>query len=202
MEDSIEQIKTSSLTSIQFLEIVSRVVKELNPLTPYDRARVLQNAKLVFDDSNVIAESKKEIPMENNTCLEVSPVAAEWVKKYNLSEREMRSVFNISSNGVSVIASMPGRRTSEKVLEAYVLTGICSFLKLGNSDFSDRDARALCTRMGFYDSANHNKYMSFSNYIMGSKQAGFSLTFPGLEFAVNVIRKAAATSVPKQEVQD
>lgn len=173
------------------VEIVGAIVNELTPLNSEERKRAIQAAMTLLGESGAAeAESVDRRSVEG---METMPARVRsWLRQNSLSIEQVEQVFHINNNEVEIIAEIPGRNNKEKVRAAYILTGISNFLLTGEQRFDDVAARALCERVGIYDSTNHAKYMKGGNEFVGSRNAGWTLTAPGLRQGAIFISELSA----------
>jgi hypothetical protein len=65
-------------------------------------------------------------------------------------------------------------------------------LATGNAKVDDETARDLCKKMGFFNEGNHAKYMKEKgNVLGGTKDAGWTLTTPGLKSGAEIVKGLA-----------
>jgi hypothetical protein len=120
----------------------------------------------------------------------ISDKAAAWLKKHSITPEQLDHVFSIDSDSIEIIAAkMPGKGNSKQTLEAYMLCGFTSFLKNGDVNFTDKEARDLCQKIGCYDARNHAKNMkAIGNLVGGTKDTSWKLTNPGLNEVARIIK--------------
>jgi hypothetical protein len=125
------------------------------------------------------------------TLIGLSPRGAAWIKQNGLNVAQIEQVFDISNQGVTVIASeTPGKNKKEQSRNAYVLLGVSRLLASGDATFADKDARKVCEDLGCYDKANHAAYMNDKgNVLTGSKATGWKLTSPGLKHGADLVKE-------------
>jgi hypothetical protein len=113
-----------------------------------------------------------------------------WLSQNSMRIDDLEPVFHFSPSGVEIIAhDVPGRTNKERVRSCYLLAGLKSLCSSGEAKFSDDDARRTCRDLGCYDQANHSTYVrSIGNLLVGSKNAGYELTQPGLRAAAETIK--------------
>src|SRR6185503_13827661 len=89
----------------------------------------------------------------------ISPKAATWMEKNQITQEMLDHTFSVDGE-VEVIASkMPGTSKRQQTVEAYIVTGLASYLATGSHEFTDDTARAVCKRVGCYDQPNHSNYL-------------------------------------------
>ena len=175
---------------------VPKLVQLLEPLTPDERQRAISAAMILFGQSAPI-QSGNQFPGEPHEVGEgICTKAANWMKKNAVTREQLDHVFSIEADSIDVIAArMPESGKRKQTVQAYVLCGIRSFLRNGDLNFNDADARELCSRVGCYDAPNHAAYTTaFGNLITGSKEAGWRLTNPGLSVGAQIIKQLAPES--------
>jgi hypothetical protein len=169
-------------------EIVGTIVKELTPLGSEERKRAVHAAMTLLGEDAIKQLSASVEQNEPEGAEALSPRARTWMRQNDLSMDELQQVFHIENGTVEIIAEIPGKSNREKVRNAYILTGISSFLSTGEQRFDDTAARGLCERVGIYDSTNHSKYMKDGNEFMGSRERGWTVTIPGLRAGALIIK--------------
>jgi hypothetical protein len=179
------------------VEAVPKLIQVLTPLTPEDRQRALTAAMVLLGQSFSSAAVKINTPRateESNASSEnISAKASAWMKKHSVTREHLDHVFAIDAEEIDVIAArMPGGGKKQQTVQAYLICGLKYLLQIGDPSFPDKDARAVCLKVGCYDSPNHALYMkAFENLINGSKDAGWKLTNPGLSKAAEIVRQLA-----------
>lgn len=168
-------------------EIVGTIVSELSPLGSEERKRAVHAAMTLLGEQSTGSPMASADQSRLDGAETLPPRVRAWMRQSGLSMNQIQQVFHIDNGTVEVIAEVPGRNNREKVRNAYVLTGVSSFLLTGEQRFDDVAARALCERFGIYDSTNHAKYMKGGNEFTGSKDRGWTLTSPGLKQAAVVV---------------
>jgi hypothetical protein len=177
------------------MSAIESVVRVLGPLSQEERQRVVQGALVVLGDFASVnispPGSYQTQGGEVEPSVPINPHARLWMKQNHVDVDELVQVYDISDSGVIVIAAgVTGSNTAEKVIKAYTLIGVGSLLATGEPSIIDRDARALCAHLGCYDSTNHSKYVKErGNYFVGSKDAGWKLTAPGLKFGAETVKE-------------
>lgn len=179
------------------LSAIEKVVRVLGPLESSERRQVIHATMVVLrekeelaDRDGGVANSSSDISFSRQSLpARVNP----WMKQNDISIHDLESIFDLSDNPVSVIASgILGKNNTERTIKAYVLSGVVTFLSTGEMTFDDKAARDLCVSLGCYDNTNHSKYLKEKkNYFSGSKEQGWKLTAPGLKYAAILIKELA-----------
>lgn len=175
---------------------VPKLVQLLEPLSPDERQRAIAAAMILFGQS-APAQSGNQSGSHVGELHEVGEgicaKAANWMKKNAITREQLDHVFSIETDSIDVIAArMPESGKKKQTTQAYVLCGVRSFLRNGDLNFTDADARELCNRVGCYDGPNHAAYSTaFGNLITGSKESGWRLTNPGLSVGAQIIKQLA-----------
>ncbi|WP_377828844.1 hypothetical protein ACFKHW_38095 [Bradyrhizobium lupini] len=119
--------------------------------------------------------------------------ARQWMKKYDITEEQIGHVFHVEGETAQVIAhEAPGGNGKQKTINAYILTGAAALLSSGEAKFNDKSAREVCKNMGCLNDTNHSTYIKErGNVIGGSKDAGWTLTGPGLKSAADLVKGLA-----------
>ena len=118
------------------------------------------------------------------------------MRKNQISREQLDQIFSIDDNAFDVIAAkMPGKSKRQQTVEAYIICGVKAFLQTGEPNFTDKEGRQLCQKIGCYDRPNHYNYIkAFGNRIGGSKDSGWKLTNPGLTDAAQLIKQIAGNN--------
>lgn len=179
----------------KIMSAIEDVVGILAPLQSDERHRVIQGAFVVLREEGGQNEAPNVLGAVDSAAAPsaLSSPAKLWMKQNGLTFDELLHVFDFSDGIANVISShLSGKNNAEKAIKSYALTGLAGFLISGESNFADKDARALCEMFGCYDSTNHSKYMKDkSNYLVGSKDKGWKLTSPGLKYAATIVKELA-----------
>ena len=172
-------------------EAVPQIVELLSGLGPDEQKRAVSAAMILLSLSPTGSVVAGDDVQHGDNPEGISTKASGWMKKYGIGADQLGHVFTVSVEEVDVIAaSLPGGSKRQKTLEAYVLCGLRSFIHGGEGRFDDKEARALCLKLGCYDPANHSNYMkAFSNLITGSKDIGWRITNPGFERAAQIVKQ-------------
>lgn len=188
----------------QIAEIAGQIVRLLDPLASKDRQRVINGALTMLGETSTLGATgpetlgpaSREASEPIKTSQETDGLSAKsktWIKQNGITIAQLEQLFDISSDGVPVIApEVPGKSDKEQTLNAYILNGVSRFLASGDTSFDDKAARKLCENLGCYNSGNHATYMSNKgNLLTGSKAVGWKLTAPGLKHGANLIKQLA-----------
>jgi hypothetical protein len=173
---------------------VPKLVQLLEPLTPDERQRAISAAMILFGQSAPVQSGNQSVSELHEVGEGICAKAANWMKKNAITREQLDHVFSIEGDTIDVIAArMPESGKRKQTTQAYVLCGVRSFLRNGDLNFSDADARDLCIKVGCYDSPNHATYTTgFGNLITGSKDSGWRLTNPGLRVGAQIIDQLAS----------
>lgn len=177
------------------VSVMPKLVQLLEPLSADERQRAISAVMVIFGQSTAPAQSidlqKEGQEVRHDVGEGISAKAATWMKKNALTRGQMDHVFSIEPESIEVIApKMPETGKRKQTLKAYVLCGISSFLKNGDTTFNDAEARELCIKVGCYDGPNHANYTTgFDNSLTGSKDSGWKLTNPGLSAGAQLIKQ-------------
>jgi hypothetical protein len=182
-----------TMTKKNITDIVGTVVDELTPLSSEERQRVIRATLALLGEApqesgHGNASQRSHAGGETG---ELPHRARSWMQQNGLLMEELLQVFHFSGTDVEVIAAeIPGKVRGEQTRNVYLLTGVSRLLASGEPTFDDKGARALCEASGCYDSTNHTKYLKEKgNEFTGSKDAGWTLTAPGLKRAAALIRE-------------
>lgn len=178
-------------------EIAGKIFHLLEPLNSETRHKVIGAALLWLGET-----STDRVPggptleaasgsASDPTLIGLSPKGAAWIKQNGLTVAQVERVFDISNQGVTVIAPRaPGKNDKQRTHSAYVLQGVSRLLASGDATFDDKDARKLCEDLGCYNKPNHALYMSDKgNVLTGSKSSGWKLTAPGLKLGAELVKE-------------
>jgi hypothetical protein len=176
------------------LGAASKIVGILQPLMPEERQKAVSAALVLLGDELAPTVSRKGVIAKDVAVSEgpvTQPKVKSWMDKNGLTSEHLDHVFSFSDKGVEVIAARaPGSSKRQQTVEAYVLCGLAHFLHDGSTTFKDEDARAVCKKLGAYDSPNHSNYMkAMGNSIGGSKDGAWSITNPGLSKAAQLVKQ-------------
>jgi hypothetical protein len=186
---SVEKSTTKNVVAA-----VPKLVQLLEPLSPDERQRAISAAMIVFGQS-APTQSATQHGGHSGESHEVGEgicaKAANWMKKNAITREQLDHVFLIEPESIDVTAGrMPESGKKKQTVQAYILSGVKSFLRTGDTTFNDSEARELCSKVGCYDSPNHANYTTgFGNLITGSKSAGWKLTNPGLSAGAQIVKQ-------------
>lgn len=185
-------------TAPEIAEIAQKIVALLEPLTSEDRQKAINASLVMLGEASTsrapvsgASGSPAGTGAADPTLIGLSPRGATWIKQNGLMLAQVERVFDISNQGVTVIASKaPGKNDKQKTHNTYVLLGVSRLLASGEATFEDKAARKVCEELGCYDSANHSVYMrDKGNLIAGSKKKGWKLTAPGLKHGAELVKE-------------
>ena len=169
-------------------EIVGTIVTELTPLGPDERRRAIHAAMTLLGEEAIGAPITSVEQGRPDGTEALPPRVRTWMRQNDLSMSELEQVFHLDSGTVEIIAEIPGKSKKEKVRNAYILTGVSTFLVTGEQRFDDATARGLCERVAIYDPTNHSKYIKEGNEFTGSRERGWTVTIPGLKAGANLVK--------------
>jgi len=174
----------------------------IKDLEPEMRKRAISAAlTLVGDNDGFFTLTKKPKVDEESRGQDLAEVTSEypqkvkiWMRNYSITKAQLDEVFHFENGEIAIIASdLPGSTDSKKTIAAYVLVGVATFIKSGETKFDDKSGRETCTKFGCYQPSNHTGILkNIGNELTGSKDAGWSLTGPGLKFGAELIKSIAA----------
>lgn len=190
-------MKTKPATGANAVDAVRQLVDTLMPLSAEDRRRAISAATILLGDPGEAPRPLSDSHDHAGILEGISPKASAWMGKNGLSRKLIDHVFSIEGGEIDVIASkMPGSSRRQQTVEAYLMCGLRSFIQTGEVTFPDKDARALCQKVGCYDSPNHSNYMrALGNRVIGSKDSGWKLTNPGLSEAAHIVKRLTENAV-------
>lgn len=179
-----------------------KLVEVLTPLNSEERQRALISAMAIFGDTPPTAKSlglasHKEHDLNLETVANgICPKALVWMKKNSITREELDHVFSMDENSIDIIAAeMPGKSKREQTVQAYIICGVGTFIRTGETTFTDKDARTLCIKIGAYDQANHSKSIKeLGNFVTGTKDSGWKITNPGLSEGAKIIKELTSTA--------
>ncbi len=178
---------------IDLKAVTNQLYDLLEPLESEERQRVIKAAlTLLGDDASVATgDGKGKKQEEADTDVSGFPTrASSWMKKYEVTPEQLAHVFHIDGETVDVILdSVPGNVQKQQAINAYILTGVAELLKTGNTKFTDKAGREACEKMGCYGKTNHATCLKKpGNVLSGSKNAGWTLTGPGLKSGADLVK--------------
>lgn len=186
------------MTAKKNTEILSEIVELLTPLESAERMRVIQASLTLlgesFQGNSRSTEKGLDTPQNDGDSPSFQPRTVTWMNQNGISVQQLEQVFHIENGTAEVIlAEIPGKSDREKVLNAYVLTGLANFISNGGSGFEDKSARAVCKASGCYDENNHASYIrEKGSEFTGSKEKGWILTSPGLKKGAQIVKEVGA----------
>jgi hypothetical protein len=187
--------KTKSTPNIP--EVSTKIFRLLQPLHSETRLTVIRTVLLWLGEREMPTDGAPGSPRletagaSDPTVIGLSLKGSAWIKQHGLTLGQVERVFDISNQGVTVIASeAPGKNDKQRTHNAYVLQGVSRLLASGEATFDDKAARKVCEDLGCYDNANHAVYMKDrGNIVTGSKQKGWKLTAPGLKHGADLVKE-------------
>lgn len=176
-------------------DILTSIVGFLEPLESEERMRIINASLVLLGEKTLTSNLAKEVGNQD-TDLEVSeslgflsPKAKIWMTQNKLNIKLLEQVFHIADGVAEVIAPhIPGKNMTDQTLNAYILTGAAHLLITGEANFTDKEARLLCSSSGCYDPSNHSATIrNKGNEFTGTKEKGWTLTTPGRKKAAELI---------------
>jgi biotin operon repressor len=114
------------------------------------------------------------------------------MQQNGISTEELDQVFQFKADGFE-IHNVPGTSKKEKTQNAYVLTGLGTFLTKNDRTFTDAMARDFCKTIGCFDPPNHAKYLKEKgSEFSGDKSRGYLLSNVGVKRGAMIVRELAA----------
>ncbi|MDM9561319.1 hypothetical protein [Bordetella petrii] len=177
-----------------------KLVDVLTPLDSEQRLRVVEAALTLLGERFT---SKASSGARTSTAADThaddvgafTPAVQAWLKKSGLEAEQLEHYFHFDGGSVQPIA-LPGqsKKKSDQTGMSYLAAGLASFLRTGDSGFTDEEARKLCEHFGCYDVTNHSKSVkALGNKVTGSKSVGWKLTQPGLTHIAQSIKASAGS---------
>jgi hypothetical protein len=195
-------MKTDKTQSTTAVDVLPKLVQLLADLPTPEREKAISAAKILLADSMASGGNKnhEEPHVDATTIPGISGKAAAWLQKNHISREQLDQIFSIDDKTFDVIAArMPGKSKRQQTAEAYIICGLKSFLQSGEPNFTNKEGRLLCQKVGCYDRPNHYNYIkAFGNRIGGSKDTGWKLTNPGLTDAAIIVRQLAGDRASEQ----
>jgi hypothetical protein len=178
------------MTKPKTTDVLTSIVELLTPLDSEERQRVIGASLMLLGETSVPARTSAVAENEENL-RDIPPRARAWMKQSGITSDALEQVFHIVDGEIEMIAPhVPGNNKKEQTYSAYILTGIGRLITTGAGTFSDAEARALCMRLGCYDTANHSAILKArGNEFTGSKDKGWTLTAPGTKRGAELIRE-------------
>jgi len=108
---------------------------------------------------------------------------------------QLDQVFHLSGDGTFDIRDVPGSSKRDRTLNAYILTGLGTFLTTGQQGFDSSTAREFCEKLGCFDKSNHSTYLKNyrgSDFSCSSTKV-YTLTPVGLKSAAFLVKLFAAS---------
>ena len=182
-------------TATDVTAITTDLYKLLEPLEAGDRKKVIKAAlTLLGEEADVEPDRSKKRDEEESGGASMLPAKARmWMRTNGITQDQLGHVFHIEGGTVEIIAAeAPGKNGKEKTISAYILTGISALLQTGEAKFDDKAGRAACDRFGCYQGNNHATILKDKgNVLSGSKDAGWTVTGPGLKAGAELIKGLA-----------
>ncbi|MFN3623982.1 MAG: hypothetical protein ACK4TP_07960 [Hyphomicrobium sp.] len=180
-------------------EALLSLVRILKPLPSEERHRAVMAAMTYLGEN--FAPIKQQPSADNSSAASTGggdgdyPKAVEgWMKKEGVTPDELDQVIQFHPDGTFAIHSVPGKTKKEQTLNAYVLTGVCTFLTTGERTFQDAVARQICADIGCLDKSNHAATLGDAGpEFSGDKNKGYSLSNVGIKRGAVIVKELAGT---------
>jgi hypothetical protein len=176
--------------------LVTGLYDLLEPADPAERKKAIKAAMtMLSDETNITDDGAKGGGAADDDVddggLNLNKKATTWMSRNSVTAEQLSDVFHIDGETVDIIAeTSPGKNQKDQAINAYLLTGIGEFLKTGETKFTDKAGRDSCKKMGCYGDTNHATYLKRSgNVLSGSKEAGWTVTGPGLKAGAELIKQ-------------
>lgn len=195
------RIVVASVPASEATKTLNAIIDALTPLGSDVRHRTV-NAAMTFLGENpknfveysaparTIASSGGDDARDGT----FSAAVSKWMQQNGVSSQMLEEVFHLTDSEYD-IHGVPGASKRAETQNAYILTGLGTFLTTGEKIFTDAKAREFCEKLGCYDQANHSKYVKESgNVFSGDKVKGYTLTVPGLRRAADIVKEQAGTA--------
>lgn len=192
-------MKSNNIESNTAIGVLPKLVEILSELSALEREKAISAAKILLGESAAFREGPSHpshVEPTEQIADEIAAKAAIWLRKNHISREQLDQVFSVEDKTFDVIAAtMPGKSKRQQTVEAYIICGLKSFLQTGEPNFTDKEGRQLCQKVGCYDQPNHYNYIrAFGNRIGGTKDSGWKLTNPGLTDAAQLIKQLAGNN--------
>jgi hypothetical protein len=185
LEGAGKLMRAEKIGSAQHYRLTRTAIEEIEGRIGADSIPTKSTPPSDGNSTNILVAPVDNIHVEG-----ISARATAWMRQHQIGHADLEQVFSIETDPVEVIAATPPAESrKQQTIQAYLLCGMCAFIRTGNLTFNDSDARALCERFGCFDVGNHtNATRKFGNLIAGSKDSGWRLTNPGLHEAAQIVK--------------
>lgn len=183
---------TNKMSATDIAQVTTRVYALLQPLEAEERARVLGAVRALFGDANPSGSKGGGLQGSDSPQDGAYPVpAARWLSQNGISQAQIENVVHVSDGSVDlIVGEIPGASKKEQTMNCYLFSGLRELFSSGIPKFSEEQAVALCQRMGCFDRSNHSSHRkTFGNLIAGTKNAGYSLSAPGLRMVAELVKE-------------
>ena len=154
-------------------------------------ATMLETA--VFRLDHPVTEATKGCQITEVTEAQLPPHAMRWLQHHGVAIEALQRVIHLDGDRAEVIASALPGKGRERVMAAYLLEGLATYLTDESRRFADNSARQLLEKHGAYDKNNHAVYMKqLRNILVGGKKDGWTLTIPGQVEAAKLVKTLGA----------
>jgi hypothetical protein len=170
-------------------KIASQIYALLQPLESDARKLAIAGALAMLGEQMMTTGTQKEDNAGGDDATEYPRKATQWMKQNGVTSEQLSHVFH---DGEIIAATLPGSSKKEKTVATYILCGIGNILKTGEPKFEDAAARETCQRHSCFDLSNHSGIIRASrNLFTDSKDAGWTLTAPGLKQGADLVKQLA-----------
>lgn len=164
---------------------------KITPATLETQQDLVEKQREVELDSraNEIASGGRE--QEDEGLEGISPVAKKWMARNGLKSKQLSTVFSLGVDEIDLVAKeVPGKKLKERMHSVFLLKGIAAYLGTGVARFTHEQMKEACLHYKAFDSTNFSLYFkSFSSEVLGSKDAGYTLTARGINNATEMVKK-------------
>lgn len=174
------------------------IIKTLTPLSSEERRRAVDAALVYLGETGrpetLDSRSREAVTETGDNDGGYPATAVKWMRQNAISSERLDKVFHFQDDGFD-IHDVPGKSKRERTLNAYILTGVGTYLAKGDKAFDDSLARGFCETIGCYDPANHAKYIKEKGAeFSGDKKKGYTLTNVGIRRGAELVRELADAS--------
>jgi hypothetical protein len=181
-------------------QALTQLIKILEPLSSEDRHRTINAALTFLGDHGLAPAAAKPIAQQQRPGSSHTPGGdgghssdcAARMKKHGIPVEHVDAVYHFRNDGTFDIIKVPGKNKRERMLAAYAIVGLGTYLATDKRDFADTVARKVCEDQNCYDPANHAASLREDHpAFVGDKIKGWSLTTPGIRIAAGLLNEVA-----------